>query len=97
MFAIAAETYAQRTNRPIEHPPHQALGHLAALRKLRSLDEKSSDYAEGGCCVPVNLGTGTGVSVLDLVKGMEEATGAPAQGRHAPRWARGSDEQDEAP
>ena len=30
---------------------------------------------EGGCCHPVNLGTGKGVSVLDLVKGMEAATG----------------------
>jgi UDP-glucose 4-epimerase len=44
-----------------------ALGHLAALNKIRS-DEK-------GFCTPINLGTGTGVSVLDLVKGMEAASG----------------------
>jgi UDP-glucose 4-epimerase len=44
-----------------------ALGHLAALRKIRSGPE--------GFCTPVNLGTGRGVSVLDLVRGMEAASG----------------------
>ena len=28
-------------------------------------------------CIPLNLGTGTGYSVLEVVKSMEEATGFP--------------------
>ena len=36
-------------------------------------------------CDAVNLGTGTGVSVLDLVKAMEAATGAPVPYEVAPR------------
>jgi UDP-glucose 4-epimerase len=60
------------------HVVDLALGHLAALTKLRSLKPASDpEYAEEGCCVPVNLGTGRGVSVLDLVQGMEAATDAP--------------------
>jgi nucleoside-diphosphate-sugar epimerase len=44
-----------------------ALGHLAALAHLATLEQ--------GFCTPVNLGTGRGASVLDLVRGMETATG----------------------
>jgi len=51
------------------HVVDLALGHLAALNKLKTIED--------GCCVPVNLGTGAGISVLDLVKGMEQACGKP--------------------
>jgi UDP-glucose 4-epimerase len=61
-----------------------ALGHLAALSTLQRHAAATAAGTEGGggegssssgCCTPVNLGTGSGVSVLDLVKGMEKATG----------------------
>jgi UDP-glucose 4-epimerase len=51
------------------HVVDLALGHLAALKKLTSCTE--------GMCRAVNLGTGTGISVLELLKGMEKATGKP--------------------
>jgi UDP-glucose 4-epimerase len=47
------------------HVVDLALGHLAALRKL--------DEAKG--CVPYNLGTGTGYSVLEMVEAAREASG----------------------
>lgn len=53
-----------------------AKGHVAALDKL---------YSEQVGCEAVNLGTGQGVSVLDLVKGMGEATGKPVPYTIAPR------------
>eukprot|EP00614_Pseudopedinella_elastica_P015217 CAMPEP_0172582584 /NCGR_PEP_ID=MMETSP1068-20121228/2069_1 /TAXON_ID=35684 /ORGANISM="Pseudopedinella elastica, Strain CCMP716" /LENGTH=356 /DNA_ID=CAMNT_0013376023 /DNA_START=78 /DNA_END=1148 /DNA_ORIENTATION=- len=59
------------------HVVDLALGHLAAINKLQT--------TEGGCCVPVNLGTGTGISVLDLAKGMEKATKAPVPYKIADR------------
>ena len=49
------------------HVMDLAEGHVAAVRYL--LDEKKS--------VTVNLGTGVGVSVLDLVKAFERAAGKP--------------------
>jgi UDP-glucose 4-epimerase len=51
------------------HVVDLARGHVAALDKLYD------DDAVG--CESVNLGTGTGVSVLELVAGMAEATGRP--------------------
>ena len=51
------------------HVVDLAKGHVAALSKLYK-DEKLG-------CRAVNLGTGHGVSVLELVKGMEKATGKP--------------------
>jgi len=62
------------------HVVDLAKGHLAALSKL-----KSAFAEDEGCCVPVNLGTGTGISVLDLCKGMEKATGKPVPYAVAPR------------
>ena len=44
-----------------------AKGHVAALDKLYGDDKLG--------CEAVNLGTGQGVSVLELVNGMGEATG----------------------
>ncbi|CAN0422709.1 unnamed protein product, partial [Ascophyllum nodosum] len=38
-------------------------------------------------CIPLNLGTGTGYSVLEVVKSMEEATGFPIPYKIMPRRA----------
>lgn len=51
------------------HVVDLAKGHVAALEKLYTTPDLG--------CEPVNLGTGRGVSVLDLVGGMEKATGSP--------------------
>ena len=50
------------------HVVDLAKGHVAALDKL---------YTDDVGCEAVNLGTGKGVSVLELVDGMGEATGKP--------------------
>ena len=50
------------------HVVDLAKGHVAALDKL---------YSDNVGCEAVNLGTGKGVSVLELVNGMGEATGKP--------------------
>lgn len=59
------------------HVVDLAVGHVKSIAKLREMSE--------GCCEAVNLGTGQGLSVLDLVKGMEEATGKPIPYKLAPR------------
>ena len=51
------------------HVVDLANGHLAALRALRQDDGQSGRF------LTVNLGTGVGVSVLDLVKAFERASG----------------------
>lgn len=53
------------------HVVDLARGHVAALENLYS------SFSSSGKCQAVNLGTGQGVSVLDLVRGMERATGRP--------------------
>ncbi|CAB9514689.1 Bifunctional UDP-glucose 4-epimerase and UDP-xylose 4-epimerase [Seminavis robusta] len=58
------------------HVVDLAKGHVAALDKL---------YSDELGCESVNLGTGQGVSVLDLVKGMGEATGKPVPYEISPR------------
>ena len=59
------------------HVVDLAKGHVAAVNKLYS------DSCVG--CEAVNLGTGNGASVLDLVKGMGEATGKPVPYVISPR------------
>mmetsp|Transcript_1106 Transcript_1106/g.2172 ORF Transcript_1106/g.2172 Transcript_1106/m.2172 type:complete len:430 (-) Transcript_1106:45-1334(-) len=59
------------------HVVDLAKGHVAALDKLYS------DESLG--CEAVNLGTGKGVSVLELVEGMSQATGKPIPYEIAPR------------
>jgi UDP-glucose 4-epimerase len=59
------------------HVVDLARGHVAALEKLYT------DAAVG--CRAVNLGTGRGVSVLELVEGMGRATGKPVPYVIAPR------------
>jgi UDP-glucose 4-epimerase len=58
------------------HVVDLAKGHVAALNKL---------HAEELGCEAVNLGTGTGVSVLELVDGMAKATGKPVPYEISPR------------
>ena len=57
------------------HVVDLAKGHLAALRSL--------DTLEGA--VPINLGTGQGYSVLDVVAAFEKASGHPVPYRVGPR------------
>ncbi|KAL3943126.1 MAG: hypothetical protein SGBAC_002775 [Bacillariaceae sp.] len=58
------------------HVVDLAKGHVAALDKL---------YTAQLGCEAVNLGTGQGVSVLELVNGMGKATGKPVPYKIAPR------------
>lgn len=51
------------------HVVDLALGHLRALEALGK--------AEGGLCTAVNLGTGVGYSVLDMVRAFEQASDQP--------------------
>ena len=62
------------------HVVDLALGHLKILEALGS----SERNVQGGC-LTVNLGTGTGYSVLDMVRAFEEASGQPVPYRIAPR------------
>jgi UDP-glucose 4-epimerase len=57
------------------HVVDLALGHLAALDKLAELKG----------AVAINLGTGQGVSVLDMVKSVEKAAAKPIPYQLAPR------------
>jgi len=57
------------------HVVDLAVGHLKALERLR-------DHAE---CLAVNLGTGTGYSVLDMVRAFEAASGRPVPYKVAAR------------
>ena len=59
------------------HVQDLAAGHVAALRTLLA-QEKS---------FTVNLGTGRGISVLELVRAFEHASGKPVPYRIAPRRA----------
>lgn len=59
------------------HVVDLALGHLKALARLQ-------DHAE---CRAINLGTGVGYSVLDMVRAFELASGKPVPYKMAPRRA----------
>jgi len=59
------------------HVVDLALGHLRALERLQT--------NEGGFAV--NLGTGVGYSVLDMVRAFEQASGRPVPYRISPRRA----------
>jgi UDP-glucose 4-epimerase len=60
------------------HVVDLALGHLKALSVLEQL-KKSAE------CLTVNLGTGTGYSVLDIVRAFEQASGRSIPYKVAPR------------
>ena len=59
------------------HVVDLALGHLKALQRLEQ-------HAE--CCA-INLGTGVGYSVMDMVRAFEQASGKPVPYQVAPRRA----------
>ena len=59
------------------HVMDLADGHVAALRKAFATPDLG--------CVPYNLGTGTGTSVLQMVKAFEAASGKPVPYVLAPR------------
>ena len=60
------------------HVVDLALGHLKALEALNRLDGLSE-------CLTVNLGTGNGYSVLDIVRAFEAASGKPIPYKMASR------------
>jgi UDP-glucose 4-epimerase len=60
------------------HVVDLALGHLKALKALEKLEANAD-------CLTVNLGTGTGYSVLDIVQAFEKASGRPVPYTIAPR------------
>ena len=59
------------------HVVDLALGHLKALERLQQQAE----------CQAINLGTGVGYSVLDMVRAFEQASGQPVPYQVAPRRA----------
>ncbi len=59
------------------HVVDLAHGHLAALRRLQIQPQ----------CIAVNLGTGIGYSVLDMVRAFEKASGKPVAYKFSPRRA----------
>ena len=59
------------------HVVDLALGHLKALERLQKQPE----------CRAINLGTGVGYSVLDMVQAFEKASGKPVPYQLAPRRA----------
>ena len=60
------------------HVVDLALGHLKALNVLERLEKRAE-------CLTVNLGTGTGYSVLDIVRAFEQASGRSVPYKIAPR------------
>jgi len=60
------------------HVVDLAFGHLKALEALDRLERP-------GECLTVNLGTGNGYSVLDIVRAFEKASGKPVPYKVAPR------------
>nr|AOR51259.1 UDP-glucose 4-epimerase [uncultured bacterium pBE3-1] len=60
------------------HVVDLALGHLKALEALDRLEHP-------GECLTVNLGTGNGYSVLEIVRAFEAASGKPVPYKVAPR------------
>ena len=61
------------------HVVDLADGHLCALRMLAQ--------ADAGLCTAINLGTGAGYSVMDMVRAFEQASGRPVPYRVQPRRA----------
>ncbi len=60
------------------HVVDLALGHLKALKTLERLEEKAG-------CQTLNLGTGIGYSVLDIVRAFEQASGRSVPYKFAAR------------
>lgn len=69
------------------HVVDLALGHLKALKALETAPVPSSPdvQTQSGGCLTVNLGTGVGYSVLDMVRAFEQASGRPVPYKIGPR------------
>ncbi|NBQ68197.1 MAG: UDP-glucose 4-epimerase GalE [Nitrosomonadaceae bacterium] len=65
------------------HVVDLALGHLKALEALEAAGSAQSDQYSG--CLTVNLGTGRGYSVLDVVRAYQQESGRPIPYKIAPR------------
>lgn len=77
-LSIFGDDYATRDGTGIRdyiHVCDLAEGHIAALKKV--------DELQG--CTPINLGSGNGYSVLELVHAFEKAIGRPLPYKIAPR------------
>lgn len=67
------------------HVVDLAEGHLAALNYLSSLSSIQGEREQIHNLITLNLGTGQGYSVLDMVKSFEQASGRPVPYKIAPR------------
>ena len=71
------------------HVVDLAEGHVAALNHLNSLSpvqrERAGERGQSHSLITVNLGTGQGYSVLDMVKAFEQASGRTIPYKIAPR------------
>lgn len=65
------------------HVVDLAKGHLSAVKKLDDLAASSKDSR----CLTVNLGTGKGYSVLEMIRGLEKASGKEIPHQLCPRRA----------
>ncbi|KAI1304669.1 hypothetical protein EDD11_005069 [Mortierella claussenii] len=55
------------------HIEDLARGHVAALKKIEAVSQANMTLG----CVPYNLGTGTGYSVMEMIESMSEVVGHP--------------------
>jgi UDP-glucose 4-epimerase len=68
------------------HVVDLALGHLKALKVLETAAVPNSPEVQmQSGCLTVNLGTGVGYSVLDMVRAFEQASGRPVPYKIGPR------------
>ncbi|KAI8361948.1 UDP-glucose 4-epimerase [Mortierella sp. GBAus27b] len=58
------------------HIDDLARGHVAALKKIEQLDKTATSKTSLGC-IPFNLGTGVGYSVMEMIRSMSEVVGRP--------------------
>lgn len=75
VFGMDYPTHDGTGVRDYIHVVDLAKGHVAALKKIE----------DNPGCVAVNLGTGKGYSVLDMLKGMSKACGRELEYKPAPR------------
>lgn len=66
------------------HVVDLAFGHVKALEALDTASDSDTSRWPGGC-LTVNLGTGTGYSVLDMIKAFEQASSRKVAYRFASR------------
>lgn len=77
VFGLDYDTHDGTGVRDYIHVVDLAKGHVSALKKIE----------DNPGCVAVNLGTGKGYSVLDMLKGMSKACGRELEYKPAPRRA----------